>query len=130
MEQVFTTNWIFRKSSTPVQMGPCNKQKTTTTDLPRMMEKQYQQRELQGLKFLAHIGLLLRGGGRSEAVFLSTGFLCSLLFTKVSLYFFEILFYFSFIHIATHIFALPCHNRARFEKRVELFVSEAAVTLK
>ena len=35
--------------------------------------------------------------------------LLSLLFTKVSLFFFEILFYFLFIHIATPIFVLPRH---------------------
>ena len=38
-------------------------------DLPTMTEKQYQYPELQGLKFLAHIGLLRHGGGHSEAVF-------------------------------------------------------------
>ena len=41
----------------------------------RMTEKQYQQPELQGLKFLANSGLLPHGVRRSEAVFLFTDFL-------------------------------------------------------
>ena len=71
-----------------------------------MTEKQYQQRELQGLEFLAHIGLLFRGGGRSEAifyVFLSTDYLA---YCLQKLRFFCLFFN----SIATRIFALPHHG--------------------
>ena len=74
-----------------------------------MTEKQCHQREFEASNSWHTYWTSTRGGGRSEASFLSMDFLGDCLQKFHFFFFFEILLYFLFIYIATHIFVLPRH---------------------